>query len=219
VKVLILCAGEQARWGDDDNPKQLVDVGGEALLDRIVRQCRQYDQEPVIVTHDPRLHRSKESFTPIGRRWTVETLYWTHPLWTDRNIVLLGDVVYSPEAFEKIIACRSQFQVFGRKELRYRIVGHYYEIFALSFDGTLNDRMREALIEYIQLTETGGDQYGKLRTLYETWCGLPLGQFLHEDNVLYPIEDWTEDIDTHEDYEQFCTMIINRGWLDAAHLR
>ena len=212
--MIILCAGEQTRWGDNGNPKQLVDVGGEPLLARIVRQVRRAGHEPVIVTHDERLTLSDRTYAPDKRRWTVETLLSTRFLWDDRTVVLLGDVIYTRDALDKILASRELFQVFGRKELRYRLVGRYYEIFALSFDQSQADRVEDTLRRAVYLKEDGQISWGKLRVLYEMWCGLPLGQFAHEDIVFYPIEDQTEDIDAPEDYEQFKVMIINPGRLD-----
>lgn len=212
--VITLCAGEQERWGDNGNPKQLVDVGGEPLLARLVRQCRRAGHEPVIVTHDERLTLSDRTYVPGKRRWTVETLLSTRFMWGDRTVVLLGDVVYTRDALDKILSSREPFQVFGRKELRYRLAGRYYEIFALSFDQTQAERVEDTLNRAISMIENGKAGWGKLRLLYELWCGLPLGEFAHEDVVFYPIEDATEDIDAPEDYEQFRVMIINPGRLD-----
>jgi hypothetical protein len=214
VIVLILCAGEQTRWGDVYNPKQLVDVGGEPLLFRTIRQVRRWGQEPVIVTHDERLRVSQRSFEPTGRRWTVETLFWTHPLWEDRTVVLLGDVIFTNDALDRIMACRAPLQIFGRKELRHRLVGRYYEIFGLSFDRGEHQRIKDVLQRAIDwVVGTGAPNGGKLRSFYELYCGLPLDQYQHENEVFYPIEDWTEDIDAPEDYQQFKAMIVDRGWL------
>ena len=177
--MIILCAGEQTRWGDPNNPKQLVDVGGEPLLARIVRQCRRAGHEPVIVTHDERLLLSEKVYTPGKRRWTIETLLSTRFMWDDRTVVLLGDVIYTRDALDKILASRELFQVFGRKELRYRLVGRYYEIFALSFDQTQAGRVEDTLKRAVHMKEDGQISWGKLRVLYEMWCGLPLGQFAH----------------------------------------
>lgn len=208
--ILILAAENQKRWGDHEHPKQLVDIGGEALLARLVRQCRERDHEPVIVTHDERLNLSEKSFVPAARRWTVETLLSTRELWKDRTIVLLGDVIFTEEALDKIILNRSLIQVFGRKELRYRLVGRHYEIFALSFDRSQHRQINDTFREILAREPAKGG--GKLRAFYEKHCGLPFGSNQHEDVVFYPIEDWTEDIDEPEDYEQF-KAIIQRGWV------
>lgn len=210
--ILILAGGNQERWGDHEHPKQLVDIGGETLLMRIVRQCREQDHEPIIVTHDERLKISKQSFEPQARRWTVETLLSTCELWEDRTVVLLGDVIFTDEALHKIMLNRAPIQVFGRKELRYRLVGRYYEIFAISFDCNQHQQIVDTLQEVLVDASTREDG-GKLRTFYEMYCGLPLRSYQHEDIIFYPIEDWTEDIDAPEDYEQFKAMIIQRGWV------
>ncbi len=212
--VLILAAGEQTRWGDNGRPKQLVDIGGEPLLVRLVRQCRERGHEPVVVTHDDRLKLSQRTFAPAARRWVVETLLFTRELWEPRTVVLLGDVVFTEEAIDKVLACRSPMQVFGRKELRWRLVGRYYEIFALSFDRACHQRIGWTLDKSIEeALRRPGPLAGKLRTFYEVYCGLDLGSFQHEDEVFYPIEDWTEDIDAPEDYQQFVDMIVRRGWV------
>lgn len=220
MNIFILAAGEQTRWGDFWSPKHLVDIGGEPLIERLVRQVREYSEvEPIIVTHDERfVMEGYNRLIPEDRSTLCATIMSTSSYWRGRTTLLLGDVVFSPEALHTILNCRDPIRVFGRKELQGRIVGRYYELFALSFGPSMQDRVRARLAEAIQHAIIHPDDLckGRLRRFYERYCALPLGSYQHEDEVFFPIEDWTEDIDAKEDYAQFVAMIINEGLLDAS---
>lgn len=210
LSVIITAAGSQERWGRS-LPKQLVPVCGEPLLHRTINQLRARDVEPTVVTHDKRLNGLWETFNPQERGCLCETINSSSALWKARTIVLLGDVCFSPWALDTILNNRDPIRVFGRKELHYRLSGRYYELFAMSFDFAVWSQLIGTLRSAIDNT-----RFGRLRDFYELWCGLPLGEYKHEDRVFYPIEDWTEDFDAYEDYVQFTQMIIGRGWCRAS---
>lgn len=222
MNVLILAAGEQTRWLESsgwETPKQLVDIGGEPLLYRTVRQVRGYDWMPIIVTHDPRLLAVPGSlpFVPTDSSTVLATWLSTRDLWDVRTVVLLGDVYYTKAAMWKIIACRDPIRVFGRTELKGRVVGRYYEIFAISYGRDRNQRIEHHLWELVGTLCQ--EKECKLRSFYDRWCGLPPGEYQHDDTVIFPVNDHTEDFDLFEDYQQFEELIINQGKLnDVGHL-
>jgi len=226
MEVLILAAGDQTRWQIDNvipTPKQLVDIAGQPLLERTINMLdREGFSDPILVTHRPdfvALPWVRRTFDPAGRRWTLETLYSTRHLWGQRTVVLLGDVVYSPEALAKILAYREPIAFFGRRELRGRIVGRHYEIFALSFDLGNRGIIVSTLEKLIALLDAGilpaNARRGKLRMFYENWIGVPMGSFEHDQYLFYPIEDWTDDIDEMIDYLTFKQYAVGGGWCHA----
>lgn len=213
--VLIYAAGKQTRW-DLPTKKQLVDVGGEPLLCRTIRQVRVKGYEPIVIAHDPEIIAvARISFNPPKKPWFLESFLETAHLWKKQTIVLFGDVVFSPAAIDIIFAARGLFRVFMRKELLGRLVGNLYETFAFRFEHTVSQRLCELSRVVLATTEDFPEDVlsGDVRRLYEEYCGLPSRKYEFESEVFCPIEDWTDDFDTTEDYEHFCQIAIGRGWL------
>ena len=139
---LILAAGAALRW-HKPYPKQLVPVlykdGVMPLIGRIVMQCNQAGLEPIIVTHRHELIGLSRTLpcrahTPSNRQYITGTLLSTRSLWSERNIILLGDVYYSDSVFQHIMGGTAPLQFYGRD----------FEIYALVFlnygkDTTLAD--------------------------------------------------------------------------------
>ena len=221
MRVLILAAGKQERWKESarrilpgyDTPKQLVDIGGEPLLRRTARQVRKFGVRPTVVTHDPQLSvPGAQWFEPADCSTVLASWLSTRELWSVRTVLLLGDVYYTRETMRTIMECRDPLRVFGRTELQGRIAGRYYEIFAISYDQALAEQVEAQLRELVG--SVCQDKDCKLRTFYDDWCGFPSWKFQHDDTVIYPVNDLTEDFDLFEDYQQFETMIIKQGKLD-----
>ena len=124
--VLILAAGEASRWAGPV-PKQLVDINGEALIARTVRQVRElFHVEPHIITNNLNIAgHGIDSCSPFDNKWLLETLYYTIQLWTGRVIVLLGDVYYSEAVLLNIYRDIRSIIFYGR----------LLEIYSLSFWG------------------------------------------------------------------------------------
>ncbi len=137
---LILAAGSQERWNEspqcskgdqkivDSLPdiKQLIQINGEILIERIQRQF-----SPTLV-----ITKSKEirqhSVSPLNPKFnnvTIETLLSTKELWTDQHTtILLGDVYYGRKTIKKINQFKGKLQFFGDKN----------EIYAFKFDRSMN---------------------------------------------------------------------------------
>lgn len=204
--VLILAAGEQARWEDDYGLKQLRPIEGESLIVRTQRQVRQRSQAAFVVTHKEVLQRlSERAVYPTRRRWIAETLRSTAYMWTDRVIVLLGDVVYSKAVMDSIINYDGAI----------RFWGNLHELFGLSFNHDATTKMLTALDKAIHHAEYDGGP-GKLRKVYQAFVG-----FDFEDNNIHhamfeevPASDYTRDFDTKEDWSNFVLEVLNRWELD-----
>jgi hypothetical protein len=217
--VLILAAGEQKRWPMTEPPyhKQLLDVGGETIVARIVRQCRSRNTEPLIISHRD-WPMNVQVVEPCGAtRWTVETLFSTYDLWKKRTVVLLGDVVYSRATMDRIFAPQSE-------ELK--VYGNEHEIFALSIVGTeiyhpitgqggvffveITDSLGEAISHAESGVARGG---GKLRKFYQAYCDLNMTGNARESRVLRWIDDYTQDVDNAGDYAVLQDKVA-RGVID-----
>jgi len=210
-QVLILASGEQNRWEREGNPntrKQLLGVGDETIIGRIVRQCCSRGATPLVITHHADIMEATQSvpFWPVRpRRWTVETLLSTSDYWKNRTVVLLGDVIYSKAVIDRILACRDPIRVFGNE----------LEIFGLSFSKPVWPNVAAALKIAIEHAKRGGP--GKLRKFYQAYCGLDLNSDKMENRILdfvCHVTDYTMDVDTPQDYYTLQSRVIKAGRLD-----
>ena len=134
---LILAAGAALRW-HKPYPKQLVPVSYKdpvsstvmtvPLIGRVVMQAVNAGLEPIIVTHRHEILGLSRTLPcrahiPSARGYITETLLSTRSLWTERNIILLGDVYYSDNVFQHIVGSVDPLQFYGRD----------FEIYALVF--------------------------------------------------------------------------------------
>ena len=204
TKIIILCAGESIRWKNYLNiPKQLAVVNGESLIQRMVRLLNQrgyYDID--IVSHNEQLKMdSCGFFKPSKKRWIVETLFASQPLWKEKTIVLLGDVFFTQHAINTIINIKHGIHIYARSGASKYTQSHWGEIFALSF--TKHDWHK--VTTHAELTchdaEAGGR--GKLWEFYRSLAGFPLDQHMVENSIFIPINDLTDDIDSPYEYEYF----------------
>lgn len=219
---LILAAGNQARWNGDYQapwPKQLAPIAGQPLLERTIAQLRAYPTEVVVVTHLPELSQTGErTFDPSPtNRHTAETLKSTQALWGARTAILLGDVVYSPWGLNRIMANPEPLAFFGRSDLRHRPLGRHYELFGLTFDIRAANMITQPVQLALDRVKLGAWPNARLREVYEIAASRPLGSFTHDDHLFYPINDWTEDLDTWEDYQAFEGVAVARGWCNACN--
>lgn len=187
----ILAAGESKRW-KGRTPKQLIGFDGETIIGRIARQLK---ANAVVVTHNMSIRRifRRPTLRPQEHRWITETLLSTEYVWwQDRIRIFLGDVIYSDEAMVTILKSRAPLAVFGRP----------WEIFALSFDKAAQPEVIKALKLTISQAEAG--DRGKLWEFYRNYAGLDVtDKHVLEDKIFHHITDWTDDIDTLQDYCDF----------------
>lgn len=115
---LILAAGDASRHNGGNKP--LLMVNGETLLDRIWRQFGQFES-PKLVTHNSEIWPSSnpfcaDRFVPSGRRWVVETLLSSRPIWNENGatIILLGDVFYTEHAVDEMFNDDLKCAAFGK---------------------------------------------------------------------------------------------------------
>ena len=211
--VVILAAGKQTRWERNmgaGTRKQLLDVGGETILSRMIRQCNDRGAVPIAMT----IHKEiKEAIrfedratwmTPRFYEYTVST-FQSAPWGEKRTIVLLGDVVYSKTVMNRIFECAAPIKVFGS----------IYEIFAVSMSARVYRGVQDACTAAYEHALLGGK--GTMRKFYQAYCGLDLGGDAMETKVLDPvcwIADYTRDVDTPEDYRDLRIKVVNGGLLD-----
>lgn len=198
--VLILAAGEGTRWYNG-NPKQMALIEGKPLIRRTIDMIG--NRPSIVVTHIPELQQlANEFYVPRRHRWTVETLFYTQDLWEERTIILLGDVIYSPEALNKILKYRGDLAVFGEGGQKND------EIFGLSFSSDGQQKLLVCLATVIRDC-LERNTLGKLWFCYRVMCGFNLDEHKVECDIFHGIEDYTYDIDTIDEYHEF---LSNNEW-------
>lgn len=139
--ILSLCTGKTDRW-DLPGIKQLIDIKGEPLLKRTIRQFKEKGENILIVTDDDNL-KIGDYFVPKIKRCLCETLLSTKELWKDEEkiIVLMGDVLFSNFIIDKILKCDEDIKFFSNWE----------EIYAMVFRKSVFEKVIEKLIIAIEV--------------------------------------------------------------------
>jgi hypothetical protein len=210
TRVLILAAGEARRFKGID--KQLLPVGDETIINRIVRQVKDRGSTSNIVTTNDEIIRSTRDtnvsyIRPMSSETVCDTLRSAESSWSviNRTIVLLGDVVYSKQLMNTIFGLKGEL----------RVVGNTWEIFALSFSDETH--VQDRILEY--LNKAHKTHPAKLRTFYRLYCGFEPdvkvyeGQPL-ENKVFVWSNDWSNDMDSWEKYQTFVKEVVKTNKLD-----
>ena len=69
MKIIILADGEGKRWGNYKGvPKQLLRIDGETLLDRMIRQFKEYEDDIIIIGSHKNKDATNDHFTSAQKR-------------------------------------------------------------------------------------------------------------------------------------------------------
>jgi hypothetical protein len=183
MRSFILCAGQSNKI--DQTYKQLLKIENESILDRTLRQVN--GTERIIVGFESSLRRPKiKMVNPEANRCIVETLYTIRGAWSEKNIVLLGDVYYSDDGMKLIY----DSLCFDGITFYYRRYGTKTSILAMSFGGKDANEMMAASETVIQRFVMTNERGGKLHDLYNA---IKSDGYLPRFIVL---DDKTSDFDT-----------------------
>lgn len=163
TSIIICAAGKSERW-ESDTPKQLVEIDNEKLLIRTADMASCITDTYYVATDNiliiqalPEHYRlGGHIYRPPHKRWLVETIYSTLPIWEDRVIILLGDVYYDSIDFGEIVSYQSGITFFGRDK----------EVFAVSFSREhykeICHRLKQTILESLS-----GRREGRLSDLLD----------------------------------------------------
>lgn len=189
--VLILAAGTEAGWEKKiGKAKQLLRLGKECVLARIIRQVRERGYEPVLVTHREDfidVARDLAYYEPASRASIADTILHTQELWGDQATILLGDVVFGAATLDMVMAHRGAWTAFGNGA----------EIFAFSFQREDHEYFISTLKKVIAhpLCKKGAPWQ-----IYRIYCG-KRPEWRHIDGHTFKYtRDATGDIDSHYEY-------------------
>ena len=219
-RVFILCAGESTRFGG--RAKQLIKIAGEEILRRIIRFLKQDDRisEIFIITHRDDIRNNIKELNdntiyfinPSKRRYTLESMLSTQDEWVDRNFILLGDVIFSKNALEKILNSKKDFCFFGRVKSYKSTNKIEQEIFGLKIPFSEKQRRIKDSLKAIE--NSMGKSKGKLNSLYSYLEKQEKSKKYFRDKYWVEINDTTEDIDSKDDLEQFKKNVRDKNFLN-----
>lgn len=216
MRVLIPCAGRATRWGDGTN-KHLVKICREPVLHRTVRLINELapDADVFLVvenSHDPayRIPGSARRQARLGTATgDIDKVASSLHLWSpdDWTLVLFGDVWWSRPAIAAVVDRdgRQRWSTFGR----FGPNGEGGEIFGFAFTPSDQPSVSKAVDHISALAddlETAGHNGRPLRggwALYRHLCGAELTDHRNLGHFT-TINDWTEDLDSRRDWDQWC---------------
>jgi bifunctional N-acetylglucosamine-1-phosphate-uridyltransferase/glucosamine-1-phosphate-acetyltransferase GlmU-like protein len=204
VEIIIMAGGSGERWGNFlGTPKQLIQIGGESLVSRAVRLCKQngIPSSNITVLIPPAdsarfyadLQKHQVRIVEVSENQTGVDKFWNGlPYWNKEAIYLYGDVFFSEEAMRTIIKTEveeGQFKAFGRQFGNNR--KPYGELFA--YHSHTKKTLTEALTYLRSINAIGGWQLYRYRAGYNL--------LKHEiDEHFINIDDLTDDFDKPEEY-------------------
>lgn len=211
MKTIILAAGRQARLCAGKTLKQdLVLLDGTTIIERVAALANIHNTHPVIATTLAERHpsaRAERVVVPISnRKLIVETLrYMLKHLRTttdDTNIcVLLGDVIYSYAAAEKIMGGSYNDPVFFIDNTRQKILAMRFDI-----NNTAINNAIDGAIRYFYRRRG----HGELWDIYCLYHGFPrIPRRVVETNTSF-IDGWTTDIDTYDEWVAWRTAYADK---------
>jgi hypothetical protein len=219
-RIVIPAAGQQTRWKRETG-KHFVDVFGEQLIVRTIRQLRERGIDDIIAVTPAPWAIDAECARPVHRADEAETdkILSSIDQWSPfgRTTILFGDVYFTDKAMDTILGTPRQVVWFGRRGASKHTGKKHGEIFGVSFDGVRNEifcefcetvrrqrsvaqQTRGPVHRKSQFAKWAGGrrvkdrQRGTARACYEAMAPVPWVKYVE-------IDDMTEDFDTVEDYE------------------
>ncbi len=186
----------------DGTPRHLLEFDGERLLDRTVRL---FPDVWIVGPYDiPGATRYEPVRTPANR--DLDMAYKTMPVWNPDGLTILlyGDVLFTDDAAERIIAADDDWHVFGREGRSEWTGTGWGEQFAVTFWPQHHGLLRQAMDDIIALY---ADEGIRQCTVWQ-WYRLLEGQPLRRHRVgahWIEIDDYTDDIDFVDDYRRMTT--------------
>jgi len=211
MRVIIMAAGEQSRWGNYLGvPKWLIPIDGEPLLYRTHRLLKERGVEDIIVTANTdfeglRVERQRE------KEFECDRYYGARHLWKELNIHLNGDTYYTEEAMDKIVHCPNELQFFGQFN-RNSVTGSYHcGMYGVKFPG---HALVPHLEKFRELLRKEVEDWGTTWVLYRMMHGIPFFERRLAGNFT-EIDDLTADFDFPYMYKEWMELRENRNLRDA----
>jgi hypothetical protein len=208
------------RWGWYKGvAKQLVDVGGERLIERTIRQFSPFG-EVVVVHGDAPLPLDVRQVKAVNDPMLgdINGIVNARAHWpqTERTTVLLGDVWFSEAAVEAIVTPRADWCLYGRPGWSTVTGKKSDEQFAVGFEPSEQSAVVAAAVKGGRLTRIRQIRWTRFPQWFHLMHGLTdpkridrapdvsLGHFV-------VIDDQTDDLDKPADYDALLRRLDKAG--------
>lgn len=210
TRIFILCAGTSRKF--ENQPKALLNIDGESILQRTIRIIRDtgFKGEIFIVTHHDiiiysikELNDDKIKFlNPSRKRYILESMLSTKHEWVDRNIILYGDVIFSHNALKKILYSDNKIYFYARLRPSIYTKKEHHEVFGINIPLTETRKIvkkSEKAINYA----AGRPIRVIFKSLFENLTGECIGVNKISYALCVDIYDTTDDIDSPSQYIKY----------------
>jgi len=219
-KAVILAAGKtDTKWNNYlDIPKQLIEIGGEVLIKRTIRQLKERGLDVSITLPEKNY---------LGKLGVKEIICTTEgdPIEKILNLkdevpclVVWGDVRFTDEAMDTITTCDKDLMFFGRESAG--IIKKCGEPFAARLNSYAIEKAQELKDKGLHSIHGGKKRCGEWE-LYRYINNISLDEHRIK-NYWTEINDLTDDIDTPSNYKTFkefikdplTHIVITRMWYE-----
>lgn len=207
---LIMCQGQSSRWAGSE-PKHLAMIAGEPVIARTMRQLKELGVDHIVIIGEKKhfeqygeVHEQRDPKPEVCNGINDTFIVWGFYIrsFCDRVVILLGDVVYSDACLRAIYEDREPLRMFGRIGENKTTGKTYDERFALAFDRAYAKPVLAAIEEVLLRPEC----IASLKGLYYSMLGVPCApqgdKVFFEDKLLHIIDDYTDDLDSLEEWER-----------------
>lgn len=201
---IIMAAGEATRWNNHlDVPKHLVDIDGEPLLYRTVRQLLEHlDDVWVISQADPRYSQHPaDTWWIEPRPVDTDKFYSSKPVWGQHDLLFVyGDCYFTDDAIATITQPVNEWTLYCRPDASTLTGKPWGECWAYTIPTRDRPWFEDRLTWLTGLHTLGETDRCGGWELYRAMTGTPIGEHTMTGHHIV-IDDWTEDFDYPHDYD------------------
>ena len=210
-----MAAGDGTRWGEHLGvPKHLLEIDGEPLLNRLVRQFDERGSEVIVLApeSDPRYwdcgtrHVYAPTFGRVDTDKLGDALPWV--LGRDRTTIVFGDCWLSERAVDALCGDvptgTGELTWVGRAEASSVTGCPWGELFGVTVLPPGVPRLAAGILRVRVLAEAGEIPRGAAWEVYRATQGLELHTDFHAiAGDFVEVDDWSDDFDFPEDYDRW----------------
>lgn len=198
MRTVIMAAGPGERWGDHCGvPKQLVEIDGEPILRRTIRQVHEWTGQAPVVTVPQSGFFGELSAEEIVGSGVVEIRKFLNVTFDEPTLYLWGDVYFSDAAMRTIFATEDTPVFYGR--YGGNAVKTWGELFAARLDRDAILKAKALSLIHRQLPRCASWE------LYRMVSGYPLHEHVVGRNFV-EIDDETDDFDYPHDLDNWLAV-------------